>query len=280
LRILILGGSNAGIRDGWATQFAALASAHQIENRFLGAVGSLYGLLAPMKAQREKAPSPDVVIFEYCLNDILLYQATVLDIRLLVDTLDAVADFCACDGVSLVFLNLHPLAGGGRCEAKARGKISKIYRSVAARRNIPALWLRDALGVPEEGADYRDQNHFTVEASGRIARALKIMLDAGPPVGIAQRSNASRFTYTDASQAQVEGPVSSRMIKAGVFVGDFLEISRGGKSFWPGQGYVAGIMLQTNDMSGDYAVRVDKESIRKRAYSQMQAAVPNLMLLH
>ena len=52
MKILLLGGSNAGMREGWASQFQRQASAHEVENRFLGAVGSLYGLMALLDYSR------------------------------------------------------------------------------------------------------------------------------------------------------------------------------------------------------------------------------------
>lgn len=280
MNILILGGSNAGIIDGWAYQFSRIASEIQVQNRFLGAVGSLYGLLALMKARHDGIPLPDVVIFEYCLNDILLYQANILNIRLLIDTLDAVIEFCQCERISLVFLNLRPLENPTSVNAKAIKKISWIYRSAAIKHNIRTLWQNDVLGGSQVAADYRDDNHFSSEASGRIANAIRIALNEGLPTVISGRLNASKFTYTEADQARVEGPVSSSRVCTKVFDGNFLEIRRGGKSFWSGQGYVAGIMLQTNEQSGDYTIQINNKSIRKRAFSQMQKAVPNLILLH
>jgi hypothetical protein len=41
-------------------------------NGFLGAVRSLYGLMRLQKREQERAPLPDIVLFEYTLNDILL----------------------------------------------------------------------------------------------------------------------------------------------------------------------------------------------------------------
>ncbi|HEY8212751.1 MAG TPA: hypothetical protein VIG36_01250, partial [Methylocystis sp.] len=91
MKILLLGGSNAGMREGWASQFQRQASAHEVENRFLGAVGSLYGLMALLKMEREGGAPPDVVVFEYCLNDILLFAAGCLRPKLVADTLEAIA---------------------------------------------------------------------------------------------------------------------------------------------------------------------------------------------
>ncbi len=261
-------------------QFAQIATGFQVENRFLGAVGALYGLLALMKVERERAAMPDIIVFEYCLNDILLFQASVLDIRLLSDTLEAVADFCVRHGIALVFLNLHPFQNGVRRDSKAKEKVSRIYRAVAMRRNIHSLWLCDIVGRSIEASDYADQNHFSESASAQIAKSLKNELNLVLRHNIAPGSTIASFIYASAKEARVEGPVARRRISSSVFEGDFLEISRGGRSYWPGKGNVAALMLQSNSMSGDYTVRADKKSFRKRACSQMQAAVPNLMLLH
>ena len=44
----------------------------EMTNGFLGAVRSLCGLMQLQKPEPEGAPLPDIVVFEYTLNDILL----------------------------------------------------------------------------------------------------------------------------------------------------------------------------------------------------------------
>ena len=90
--ILLLGGSNAGLHYGWAAQLAARLPEHRVTNRFLGAVGSLYGLMRLMRLGEDQAPPPQLVIFEYALNDAVLLDAGWLRMDLLEDTLRAVAE--------------------------------------------------------------------------------------------------------------------------------------------------------------------------------------------
>lgn len=280
LRILLLGGSNAGVRDGWAAQFSALATEHHVENGFLGAVGSLYGLMALMKMARERVAPPDLVILEYCLNDVLLVEAGVLRLSLVIDALRAVADFCARNRVALLFVNLEPRPTGDPRQERLVRRIGKIYALVAAQRNIPSLWLREVFPEGLTIEDFRDQNHLSTEAAERVAKALMDRVAAGALIPSIGGENLDRFSYVDARDARASGPVSLRMLESRVFKGAFLEIERGGGSLWRGRGSLVALMLLSDDRSGVYAIRIDGQTIRKTARSQMQAVVTKLMLLH
>lgn len=280
MNILLLGGSNAGMRDGWAAQFAAKAASHGVENRFLGAVGSLYGLMALLKRKREGAPLPDLVIFEYCLNDILLVDAGVLDAPLIVDALDAVVDFCARERMALLFLNLKPRPVGK--PRKAVSRVEPLYRNAARRGGFPCLWLDEMIPGELTPAHFQDENHLTVEASARVADAILAAVDAGAGAVVPQRApeTAPRFDYVEANQATTHGPCRLQELSSRVFDGPFLEIARGGWSYWRGEGRLVGLMLQSNDRSGVYSIRAGAQMYRKNPRSQMQDVVKNLMLLH
>lgn len=280
MHILLLGGSNAGVRDGWAAQFAELAAGRRVDNRFLGAVGSLYGLMALMKLERENAPLPDLVVFEYCLNDILLLEAGVLRPALIIDALDAVTDFCARKGVGLLYLNLEPRPSDNRKQQKAIERIKKIYAAAARRRGVPSLWLRDIFPEGLSALHFQDENHLSTEAAGRVARALLTRIDAGVAAPEPRQEQAPRFEYVDATQTLVLGPCVLRESSSRVFNGPFLEIARGGASFWPGEGSLVALMLQSTDASGVYSIRTGDRAVRKTPRSQMQDIVRNLMLLH
>lgn len=280
MHILLLGGSNAGVWDGWAAQFAELAKARHVDNRFLGAVGSLYGLMALMKLERENAPLPDLVIFEYCLNDILLLEAGVLRPALVVDALEAVTDFCARKGVGLLHLNLEPRPSDNHKQQKAIERIKELYATTARRRGVPCLWLRDIFPEGLSELDFQDENHLSFEAAGRVARALLARVKAGVAAPEPRQEQAPRFDYVDATQALVLGPCVLRTLSSRVFDGSFLEIARGGASFWRGEGSLIALMLQSSDMSGVYSIRTGNRAVRKTPRSQMQDIVRNLMLLH
>ncbi|WP_457797678.1 SGNH/GDSL hydrolase family protein [Methylocystis sp. S23] len=281
MHILLLGGSNAGVKDGWAAQFAEMAADHRIENRFLGAVGSLYGLMALMKRARDGAAMPDLVIFEYCLNDILLCEAGVLGSALVEDALDAVMDFCALRGVGLVFLCLEPRPGeDGKPRSKAIRKIRKLYEAAARRRAVPDLWLRGIFAEGLAAAHFQDENHLSTDAAGRVARALFARIEQGVAAPSPSPKKVDRFDYVDATQTLVQGPCALDNLSSRVFEGQFLEIARGGTSFWPGEGSLVALMLQSNDRSGPYSIRSGERACRKTPRSQMQDIVRKLMLLH
>ncbi|KAF2990108.1 SGNH/GDSL hydrolase family protein [Methylocystis sp. MJC1] len=277
MKILLLGGSNAGIKDGWAVQFAELARDHEVENRFLGAVGSLYGLMALLKRARDGAEAPDLIVFEYCLNDILLLDADVLKPALVEDALDAVMDFCADAGIGLFFLCLEPRPTDRQRSATTR--VQKIYRKAAQRRSVPALWLSDIFDERLTAAHFQDENHLTTAAAGCVADALLGALGAGVPAPFGQAETA-RFSYVDVAEARFQGPCAVRALSSRVFDGDFVEISRGGVTTWPGEGLLAGLMLRSSDDSGAFSIRGANAAFRKTPRSQMQELVRNLMLLH
>lgn len=280
MNILLLGGSNAGMRDGWAAQFAAKAATHTVENRFLGAVGSLYGVMALLKRARDGGPRPDLVIFEYCLNDILLVDAGVLGGPLIVDALDAVAAICARERIALLFLCLEPRPLGEAKPRKAIARVHPLYAEAAQRGAFPCLWLREIIAEELTAGHFVDENHLNPEASGRIADAVLAAIDSGLAVPRGAGESLARFDYIDATQATTRGPCRLHRLTSKVFEGPFLEIARGGRSLWPGRGRLVGLMLQSNDSSGVYSIRAKARMFRKNSRSQMQEAVRNLMLLH
>jgi hypothetical protein len=280
MNILLLGGSNAGIRDGWATQFAVRAANHSVENRFLGAVGSLYGLLALLQREREGAAVPDLVVFEYCLNDMLLVEADTLERPLIVDALDAVVDFCADAGIGLVFLCLEPRPAVSSKPRRAIARVEALYAAAARRGDVACLWLRDVFALRLTPADFQDENHLTVEASDRVAKALLAAVETGVRPPRPRRRTPARFDYVDAARARTDGPCRLRHLSSRVFEGDFLALERGGRSLWAGRGRLVGLMLHSNERSGFYSIRAGRRAFRKNPRSRMQEIVRNLMLLH
>lgn len=278
MKILLLGGSNAGIREGWAFQFQRQASAHEVENRFLGAVGSLYGLMALLRMEREGAAPPEIVIFEYCLNDILLFAANCLREPLVVDTLEAIAACCARRGIRLMFLCLDPCQAPSYELRRARRRARRLYAQAATRHATPAIWLEDIFPGGPTAAHYQDQNHLTVEASAAVAAAvLRKLGDAQIP---AAREAKTRFDYVDAARAQASGACERRHITSKVFEGGFIRLNRQSESHWPGNGRLAALMLHSDETSGEYLIRAPRCARRKNPRSKMQEIVANLMLLH
>ncbi|MDP3554915.1 hypothetical protein [Methylocystis sp.] len=278
MKILLLGGSNAGMREGWAFQFQRQASAHEVENRFLGAVGSLYGLLALLKMERDATASPDVVIFEYCLNDILLFAAGCLRPSLVADTLEAIAACCARRRIRLMFLCLDPRPMASKSLRSATRRAHRLYADAATRYATPAIWLDEIFSGSLTAAHYQDENHLTVDASTAVAAAvLNRIGDARIPLA----PNAEiRFDYVDAAQAQRRGACELHHIDSKVFEGAFIHLNRQSECYWPGSGRLVALMLRSDDRSGEYLIRAPRCVYRKNPRSKMQEIVANLMLLH
>lgn len=278
--ILLIGGSNAGLRDGWAAQLQAGAGQHVVENRFLGAVGSLYGLMALLKLLRDGGPLPNIVVFEYCLNDVLLVEAGVLGDPLIRDALDAVIDFCADARIGLLFVCLEPRPDARRESRKALARINPLYAAAARRAGIPCLRLDEIFGKAPTVSDYQDENHLTPAASSHVAGAVRAAIDAGVPIPRRIAGESPHFEYLDATQARTLGPCRPQHLATRVFSGPFIEIARGGASFWRGRGRLVGVMLQSTTSSGIYVIRARAAAFRKNPRSHMQEIVRNLILLH
>ncbi|MFO1102786.1 MAG: hypothetical protein U1E20_07785 [Methylocystis sp.] len=278
MKILLLGGSNAGIKEGWAFQFQRQASEHEVENRFLGAVGSLYGLMALLRMEREGAAPPEIIIFEYCLNDILLFAANCLQETLVVDTLEAVAACCARRGIRLMFLCLDPSEAPSKELRGARRRARRLYAQATKRYATPAIWLEDVFPGGPTAAHYQDQNHLTIKASAAVAAAVLTSLgDARIPEA---RDREIRFEYVDVRRARARGACERRHIVSKVFEGDFIRLKRPSECRFPGSGRLVGLMLHSDKTSGDYLIRAPRCARRKNPRSKMQEIVANLMLLH
>jgi hypothetical protein len=281
MNILLLGGSNAGLHFGWAAQFKALASDHEVSNQFLGAVGSLFGLLRLMETLTDDAPAPDLLVFEYALNDAVLMDAGWLRTDLLKDTLDDVLALCHRRNIRTLFLCLEPRPTGRARVNRAVRRVKGYYEAAARKYGLPpCLTLEDAIGVA--GLEhFCDKHHLTEAASIRMAEVLAATINRNDvPVPRAVRGADKLFRYTPAREAQTQGPCRRVEIASTVYRGEFLEISRSGSSRWPGTGLVAGLMLRSTQDAGVYRLAVTREAYRKNAQSAMRDIVPNLILLH
>jgi hypothetical protein len=282
MNILLLGGSNTGMRDGWAAHFERLAAEHRVANRFLGAVGSLHGLMRLLKMRQDNEPAPDLIIFEYTLNDILLVNADCLNAAMLADTLREVANFCARANIRLLFLCLEPRypkpPGAFGRTARAR----RLYaRAAKAHAMTPCVWLNGILGAAPGSECYQDENHLTAGVSLRVAEYMLSLIRERPPAVPRPRGGMRcAFDYIDATQARTQGPCRLARLQSPVFEGPFVEIARSGASFWPGRGELAGLMLRSLDASGVYLIRAGAQAFRKNAHSHMLQTVRKLMLLH
>ena len=281
MKILFLGGSNAGLHYGWAAQLAARLPEHRVTNRFLGAVGSLYGLMRLMRLGEDAAPPPQLVIFEYALNDAVLLDAGWLRTDLLEDTLHAVAELCGKKGLPLLLLCLQPRPGeAARVDAAARRSLA-CYRRLSQRHGLHScVTQQEALGGvrPE---DYVDKLHLHEAASIRVAEHLAAIVRRGHiPVPRASGTPAPSFRFVPARAARTNGPCHLLELTSTVYSDEFLELSRGAASLWPGRGRLAALMLRTTETAGAYRLAAKGWSLRKTAQSHIREVLPKVMLLH
>jgi hypothetical protein len=279
VHILLLGGSNAGVHFGWAKTLAKLVPQHEVENSFLGAVGSLFGLLRLLKLQRENRPRPDVVLFEYALNDGILYDGKSLTAELLEDTLEDVVAFCAAESLPLLFLCLasRPL-GDGRLSPTSHYIDGFYHRAARRRRMATPLTLTDILGDVDV-SHYVDPFHLGEASSRLVAEAVAQRLRSPIPVPSGPRRTLS-FDYVEASHAHCDEGVTLSEIGSPVFQGVFVELARGQASRWPCAGRLASIMALSNESSGFFRIRAEGEALRKNAQSKMCENVPQLIMMY
>ncbi|MBG0809468.1 SGNH/GDSL hydrolase family protein [Methylosinus sp. H3A] len=281
MRVLLLGGSNAGVYFGWAAQLQGLMPEHEITNMFLGAVGSLYGLARLQEAERREQAPPDLVVFEYALNDIILLDAGFATAALVHDALSSVAQHCAERGVPLLFLCLRPRpTGRARVSSQVR-RIERIYRGVARARAMARCVTLEAILGRERAEDFVDAHHLTAEASRRCAEVVAKIISSGEiPVPRVDRSHTPIFDYVPAAAARAQGRCRNVDIVSTVFSGAFLEIARPGSSHWPGRGRLAGLLLRSTHESGVFRIAAGGRAYARTAQSSMREIVPNLILLH
>lgn len=277
MRLLLIGGSNTGLRRGWARQLESLMPEVEIDNQYLGAVGSLFGLLRLLKMKRDGRTKPDLVIFEYALNDTFLMVGNEIDAPFLQCILENVVTFCAIEGIGLVFLCLSlPPAAGGR-QTIGSIYIDELYKAAAARRGVNCIFQIEILGRVNR-ADYVDPSHLAEEPSRKIAQAVRDQVRAGVslPNG---RTRRLSFEYLDAGQATISGPARREDIITPVFAGEFIKLERGARADWSFSGRLVGIVIRSTVESGYYRITVEDKSLRKNAQSAGREIVPNLVTM-
>ncbi|MDR3461016.1 MAG: hypothetical protein P4L76_01725, partial [Beijerinckiaceae bacterium] len=264
MHILVLGGSNAGVSFGWAKTLARILPEHHVENCFLGAVGSLFGLLLLLKRRRENQPKPDVVIFEYALNDAILFDGSGLDAELLRASLNDVIAICAQDRLPLLFLCLASRPrDDGEVSPHATFVNGAYIRAARANGLASPLLLTDILGGLC-ASDYVDSVHLAEGPSRSVAEAIVRHLSRNIPVPNKSRRSLS-FTYVDATEARSTAASPARELTSRVFHGPFIELARGEATYWPSKGRLVSIMLLSNASSGYYRIGWQGAAIRKNA---------------
>lgn len=279
MHIMVLGGSNSGPKSGWAAMLAQIAPEHRIENKFLGAVGSLFGLLRLLKMRQEGTEKPDVVIFEYTLNDSLWLLGNNITLKLVEETLHDVITLCAREGIGLLFLCLCLRPPEPEGEAELSLIMDRLYRDIARSRGAADCLLQsDILGGIAQ-SQYVDSAHIGPKPSMQVAQAVAARLREPVPAPRGA-GRALTFDYLDAEKARIEGPGKRVALVSSVFEGSFAELRRGGACVWNANGRLVALALRSTEKSGSYGVRAGDRLIRKNAQSLARENVPNLMALH
>ncbi|OBS52865.1 hypothetical protein A8B73_08170 [Methylosinus sp. 3S-1] len=250
-----------------------------MENRFLGAVGSLFGLLRLMEMEGEDAPLPDLVIFEYSLNDMMLLDSGLVTPTQLRETLLDVVGFCASRRLPLIFLCLEVQPIGRQRVHACVAVVKRLYLEIAQAHGVRCLTLDAILGPPRP-EDFVDEHHLSEEISGRVVDRLLLEIALGRATIPRAPVRPPSFFYHRAAEAQISGPCRRVDLSSTVFSGEFLEIARGGSARWPGHGELIGVMLRSTQTAGEFAIAAGKRKLRKNAQSAMRLAAPRLMLLH
>jgi hypothetical protein len=291
MHIHLLGGSNTGIWNGWAHHFVIMAERDlgaRVTNGFLGAVGSLYGLLQLQKLAREGAPLPDAIVFEYALNDIVLVHGDVVSLSLVRETLTDVCDFCVRRGVALQLLCLEPKELRLFRPFHRGRRVRPLYGAAALRHGLPSpLSQSEAMGRNVLDGDYLDDHHLTPEASRLVAEALVRRLSAPPPAPVGARiprakskKAGSAFDYVDATEARVSGRARPSMCDMTILKGPVVELRRPSSARWPATGRLVGVLLRARPTSGWYRITVAGAVRRKNACGSDLALLPEVVTLH
>ncbi len=276
---MVLGGSNSGPKNGWAATLAQIAPEHRIENKFLGAVGSLFGLLRLLKMRQEGTERPDVVIFEYALNDSLWLLGNNITLKLVEEALHDVITLCAGEGIGLLFLCLCLRPPEPEGEAELSLIMDRLYCDIARVRGAADCLLQaDILGGIAQ-SQYVDSAHIGPEPAMLVAQAVAARLREPVPAP-RQARRALTFDYLDAKKARIDGPGKRITTSSSVFEGPFVELQRGGACVWDANGALVALALRSTERSGSYSIRAGDRLIRKNAQSLARENVPNLMALH
>ncbi|QGM98926.1 SGNH/GDSL hydrolase family protein [Methylocystis parvus] len=279
MRIVILGGSNSGPKNGWAASLAEIAPEHRIENRFLGAVGSLFGLLRLLKMQQERGEKPDVVVFEYALNDSLWLLGGNITMKLVEEALHDVATLCSREGIRLLFLCLCLRPPEATGEAELSQIMNHLYRSVATARGVADCLLQiDILGEIAQ-SQYIDSAHIGPDPSMKVAQAVAARLREPIPVPRGGGRGLS-FAYLNSEEGRIDGPGERMSIQTSVFEGPSVTLRRGGACVFETKGRLVALLLRSTEESGSYTIRAGDSVLRKNAQSLARENVPNLMALH
>ncbi len=276
MRILTLGGSNTGIKIGWAAHLKSLAPEYEIANRFLGGVGSLFGLLTLLRLPEEDRP--DVIVFEYTLNDTLLFVGQLIHPDFTAKVLHEIMTICARRNISLLFLCLCVRPCEGESISEGSQYMFDLYKNAATSRGAPCIMLTDV--APDFSfSDYVDSVHLAAELSQRVAEAVATRLKQpmAPPNG---KDREKSFFLADVASARVVGPHAREYLQSPVFSGAFLLLKRGGRIYLDIPGRIVAIMLRSTENSGIYRIRAGRALIAKNAQSVIRKDVPELMTLH
>ncbi len=274
--ILILGGSNAGLTFGWAAQLKSLTPAALIDNCFLGGSGSLYGLFHLLKIREYGGYLPDLILFEYTLNDIVFFEANQLKADLIEATLTEILSLCANLKIPIIFLGIAPRPKHRLFIFNDPSRVvKKIYKQILSDFNSEIfIDLNSKLKL-----SYLDDHHLTEASSKNVADFLLDFITRRK-ITAPYRTNNSSFKFVLPGDAIFQENTTLKEISSPVYNGEFLEIRRGGSASFLQEGRLVGILIRSTAKSGLYTISTTGIKIKKSAQSTMREIVPNLILMH
>lgn len=279
MHVLILGGSNSGPKNGWASELARIAPEHRIENNFLGAVGSLFGLLRLLKLRRDGGERPDVVVFEYTLNDTAWLIGHNITLELVEETLQDVVTFCAQEGLRLLFLCLCVRPPEPEGEVELSSFMDAVYRKIALGRGAADCLLQGDIMGGVSQRHYNDWLHIDLQTSSKIAEAVAARLKEPIAVPRGARRGTS-FLYLDAASARVQRGGALAAYKSTVFEGPVAVLRRGGRCAFEFRGRLVALLIHSSKESGWYEVASGDRLFRKNAQSLARENLPSFITLH
>jgi hypothetical protein len=271
--VLLVGGSNTGLRDGWARQFEKLATRHRVTNAFLGATGSLYGLVNLMAVS--DLSKVDVVIFEYTLNDAIFVNYGVQDQQLIQICLEQVAAVCRANDIRLILLTLNRRDDFPVASEDTR-LVNETYLSVAKAWGLEVVSLRDLISNHARIADCPIDSlfdgtgvHLSQSLAEIIAEAVLAAVQGRPQVtlDLPAPSRRHEIIYIPATTADLFGKTLFVDRRTAAFKGRFLRLAGDARCQFNGAGELIALLVNSRQESGWLTLETDDGACAKNTHS-------------
>ena len=157
-KIAILGGSNGLLK--WSYVLDLKESNLNVSNFSVGATNSTFGLVNGIK--HKVWENYDTLIFEYHVNDNLMFHEKVQTMDQIKKTLTLINNYCAKYKVKLIFVLIHTRH---RCNKK----MSKVYHSIAEKGDVLVI---DMINEKKKEC-YSDQTHLNPSTMKVLSKRIQ-----------------------------------------------------------------------------------------------------------